>query len=39
MKKHLKNKWLWAAVAVIVVAGYMSGIFTPADVPAEAVAG
>ena len=39
MKKHLKNKWLWAAVAVIVVAGYMSGIFTPVDVPAEAVAG
>ena len=39
MKKHLKNKWLWAAVAVIGGAGYMSGIFTPADVPAEAVAG
>mgnify|MGYP003117336640 FL=1 len=39
MKKQLKNKWLWAAVAVIIVAGYMSGIFTPADIPVEAVAG
>ena len=39
MKKHLKNKWLWAAVAVIIVAGYMSDIFTPADIPVEAVAG
>ena len=38
MKKQLKNKWLWAAVAVIIVAGYMSGIFTPADIPVEAVA-
>jgi hypothetical protein len=34
MKKHLKNKWIWAAVAAIVVVGYMSGIFSPADVPA-----
>jgi hypothetical protein len=38
MKKLLKNKWLWAAVAVIVVVAYMSGVFSPADVPVEAVA-
>ena len=39
MKKHLNTKWIWAAVALIVVVGYMSGLFSPADVPVEAVAG
>ena len=34
MKKLIKNKWVWLAVAVIVVVGYMSGIFSPAEVPA-----
>ena len=38
MKKLIKNKWVWLAVAAVVIVGYMSGIFSPADVPVEAVA-
>lgn len=37
MKKLIKNKWLWLAVAAVIIVGYMSGIFSPADVPVEAV--
>lgn len=37
MKKLIKNKWTWAAVAVIVVIAYMTGVFSPADMPVEAI--
>lgn len=33
MKDLIKNKWVWAAVAAIIVVGYLSGIFSPAEVP------
>jgi len=34
--KLIKNKWVWLAVAVIVVVGYLSGVFSPAEVPVVA---
>jgi hypothetical protein len=37
--KIIKNKWVWAAVAVIVIVAWATGIFSPADVPTEVDAG
>ena len=37
MKKILKNKWLWAgAVVVVALVLWQMGIFSPAEVPADA---